>query len=241
MLPPHQMRLSSARCLARWRRMADRRGASSAAQSRWDRTASRLILCGAGQAKTVEVRGQNPLAGCVPSGAVRSRLSQQRPERDDVARGDRGHDRGVSTAAIDEALNDAVDLVANGDGGRIGDRWATMEGQDELIPHRHCGFDEPTQSVAAGCRRGLGRPRVRQHQLKGPVREVVQQLLAGCEVPVQRSDTQTCIRSDRRHPHADALAVNRSRRRPYERLTVADSVAAPLTRTVLCRTPHKFI
>ena len=49
------------------------------------------------------------------------------------------------------------------------------------------------------------------------MREVVQQLLASREVPVERPDPYTCIFSDRRHPYSDALAVDGGYRRLDER------------------------
>ncbi len=54
------------------------------------------------RSETVEVGGEDPLAGRVPPGAVRSRLGEHRPERDDVARADIGLDRALMPATVEQ-------------------------------------------------------------------------------------------------------------------------------------------
>ena len=62
------------------------------------------------------------------------------------------------------------------------------------------------------------------------MREVVQQVLARREVPVERPDSHACIFSDRRHPYPEAFAMDGGGCRLHERVTVERSIAALLMR-----------
>jgi hypothetical protein len=73
------------------------------------------------------------------------------------------------------------------------------------------------------------------------MREVVQQVLAGREVSIERPYADTGFFSDRRQRYPDALAMNGGCRRSYEGRTVERSIAALVTRTRLRWTPHRLI
>src|SRR5206468_2381350 len=100
---------------------------------------------------------------------------------------------------------------------------------------------EVAQGVGAGGGQALGRLGVRTHQLERSVREVVQQVVARGEMPVERSDPYPGVVGDRGHADPEALAVHGSRCRPHERVPIERSVAALLTTTALLRTTHEFI
>ena len=149
--------------------------------------------------------------------------------------------RAVETAAVDETRNDAVHLVANGNRRPGRDRRAAVQREDELVSQPDRGFDELAKTITPGRRGLLGRFRIRQHHLERSVGEVVQQVLTGGEVTVERRDSDAGIGSDRRHPHAQALAMDGGRRRPHERLAIDGSIATPLRRALPHRTTHESI
>jgi len=96
----------------------------------------------------------------------------------------------------------------------------------KAVALRHGGFNEAPQRVVAGGRLALGGQSVGQHLLERTVGKKCQQLLAGGEVPVKRSDADTGIGGDGRHRHSRTFPEYSCDGGPNEGLVVVGGVTA---------------
>ena len=190
------------------------------------------------RSQAIEIGGEQPAARRIPFRVGLPGLSEHCAEDDDIARGHVLADRAVGTAAFEDPLHGAVDLVAYRYGFRGCNRGPAMKRQYEFVPLGDRGFNKAPQHVA-GCRAvAFSGPHIREHLLEGTVGKEIKQILTGPEVAVKRPDADTRVCRDGRHGHVCALTVHGCGRGANEGLVVAGRVGALFARTGLPRACH---
>jgi hypothetical protein len=165
-------------------------------------------------------------AGRIPARIRPPRLSEHRTEDDNLSRGHVLLDGAVRPAAVDDLPEDPVDLLANGTGSRRPQRRPAVQRQHELVALADRRIDESPQRFGRRRSAALGGLGVGQHLLERGVGEVVKQVFAAGEVPIESSDADSRVGRDCGHGHPRALPVHGRGRGPDEGLVVTGRVAA---------------
>jgi hypothetical protein len=177
-----------------------------------------------------QVRGEQPEARRVPAWVGSSRLGEHCPENHDVARGYVPGYGPVSPSAVDDPLDDPVDLLADGLSSSPRRGRSAVQRQHELVALADRRCDKPLECPDGGRFGGFGGFGVGEDPLERSVGEVAEQFLAGREMAVERADANSRLGGDRGHRDARPLPVDCRRGGPDESLAVAGRVAARFAR-----------